>query len=106
MSRTVDLVIVGMRDAACAAANEAARDGRRVLVVDLTTSADCRRQFRRAIERDVRHRVSVMTGVEVVCVDGVKTIEVVLLRHISTRRLIGINARAVLWSDGRSCVIG
>lgn len=100
MSRTVDLVIVGLTDAARAAANEAARDGRRVLVVDVKTSSDRRRRFRRSLGRDVRHRVSVMTGVEVVCVDGVKEIEAVLLRQVRTRRLIGINARAVIWCEG------
>jgi hypothetical protein len=41
-----------------------------------------------------------LSGVEVVWVDGTKTVEVVLLRHIKSGRVIGINAgRVVVTTD-------
>jgi hypothetical protein len=99
MSRTVDLVIVGMTAAARDAAIEAARRGRRVLVVGESRDNAYLTQLRRSLEvagDGCRRRVSMLTGVEVVSVDGTTAVEVVLLRHVKTGRLTGINTSAVL----------
>jgi hypothetical protein len=101
MSRAVDLVIVGMTPAAGIAAVDAARTGGRVLVVDQTTDRRLTTRFRQFLDAadDVLERIVVLTGVEVVCVDGMLTVEAVLLRRLSTGFLIGINTRAVLVAD-------
>ena len=99
MSRHVDLVIVGVTPAACAAAIDAARRRRRVLIVSDTPANRCHRHLLRGLKahREVqRELVSVLTGVEVVCVDGTNAIEVVLLRTMKTGRMVGINTAAVL----------
>ena len=41
-------------------------------------------------------QITVLTGAEVACVDGVKSIEAVVVRQQRTRRLIGFNASALL----------
>jgi len=99
MTRTVDLVIVGMTAAGRAAAIDAARGGGRVLVVDKSGDKSYCQALRRSIKTacdGCRQRVSMLTGVEVLWVDGTSAIEVVLLRQIKTGRLIGINTGAVL----------
>jgi hypothetical protein len=99
MTRTVDLVIVGMTANGGGAAIDAARRGRRVLVVDESRNRCCCRALRQALKTagdDCLHRVSILTGVELVWVDGTTAVEVVLFRQIKTGRLIGINTAAVL----------
>ncbi|MGE0042803.1 MAG: FAD-dependent oxidoreductase [Vicinamibacterales bacterium] len=98
MSRTVDLVIVGVTPAGLEAAIAAARAGRRVLLVDRSMSAAARRRAPQALAAegpDVRRRVRVWTGFEVVCVDGVGGTEAVVLRHVRTGRLVAVNASEV-----------
>jgi hypothetical protein len=102
MSKAVDLVIVGMTTAdARVAALDAARRGQRVLVVDRTTDRRRTARFRLSLDdtADVVERIAVLTGVEVVCVDGVHAVEAVLLRRLRTGVVIGINAREVLVAD-------
>jgi len=98
----VDLVIVGMTGDAGAAAVHAARSGQRVLVVDRTTDSRLARRFRRSLHAayGVLERIVVLTGVEVVCVDGMHAVEAVLLRRLKTGRLIEFNARAVMMAGG------
>lgn len=99
MSRTVDLVIVGMSAAARAAAIDAARRRRRVLVVGESRDDGYCQQLRRSLDAagdGCRGRVSMLTGVEVVSVDGTTAVEVVLLRQVKTGRLIGVNTSVVL----------
>ena len=99
MSRTVDLVIVGMTAAARAAAIDAAHRRRQVLVVGESRDDCYCHQLRRSLDAAAdgcRRRVAVLTGVEVVWVDGTTAVEVILLRKIKTGRLIGINTGAVL----------
>jgi len=44
----------------------------------------------------VASQVTVLTGAEVVCVDGVHAVEAVVIRRIRTGQLIGVNASAIL----------
>ena len=98
MNRSVDLVIVGLTPAARAAAIAAAQGGRRVLVVDPTTRRSRCRRFRRALGCGLAgaRLVSVLTGVEVVCVDGAPGVEAVVLRRLSSGRLLAVNAGELL----------
>lgn len=99
MTRTVDLVIVGMTAGAGAAAIDAARRGQRVLVVGESANACFCQRLRRSLDvagDGCRGRVSMLTAFEVVWVDGTNAVEVVLLRHVKTGCLIGINTSAVL----------
>jgi hypothetical protein len=99
MTRTVDLAIVGMTTAGSAAAVYAARRGKRVLVVTIPRDGSSVRALRRSLKaagEGCQARVSVLTGVEVVWIDGTSAVEVVLLRQIATGRLLGINTSAVL----------
>jgi choline dehydrogenase-like flavoprotein len=108
MTRTVDLVIVGMTAAGIAAAVDAAANGRRVLIVDESRDDRYRRQLRCALGaagEASRRRVSTLTGVEVIWVDGTTAVEVVLLRQVKTRRLIGINTGAVLTTTTRGSAL-
>ena len=96
---TVDLVIVGMTDAAAAAATDAVRRGERVIVVGESKDACYCRGVRRAVHAagaSCRERLSMLAGFEVVSVDGIGAVEVVLVRNVKTGRLIGINAGALL----------
>jgi 2-polyprenyl-6-methoxyphenol hydroxylase-like FAD-dependent oxidoreductase len=99
MTRTVDVVIVGGGAAAMADAIGAARRGLKVLVVVRSRSGNLaqrlRQRFRRALEVS-QPRVIVLTGAEVACVDGVHSIEAVVVRYLRSRRLVGFNASAVL----------
>lgn len=99
MSRTVDLVVVGLTPEARAAAVAAARAGRRVLVVDATADGPRRQRFRRSLAVEngaVRRRISVLTAVEVVCVAGTTRVEAILLRRAGSGRLIAVNAADLL----------
>ena len=107
MTRTVDLVIVGAHPPATSAAIESARRGMRVLVVIRSRRTDVVRRLRRSLRaagENVQRRVTVLTGAEVVCVDGVHSVEVVVIRGVQTGRLIAVNASAILpeWKDTRN----
>jgi hypothetical protein len=88
-----------MNAAGRAAAIDAARRCQRVLIADgAHAKPDClalRRSLKTA-DCDCSECVSVLTGVEVVWIEGASAVEVVLLREIKTGRLIGINTSAVL----------
>ena len=99
MTPTVDLVVVGAAEAGIAATIDALRAGKRVLVVMRHAHADATRRVRQSL----RHagawppdHITVVTGAEVACVDGVNGIEAVVIRDIRTGRLTGINATALL----------
>jgi shikimate 5-dehydrogenase len=93
VTRTVDLVITGAGGAALAAAAEALRRGQRVLVVLRAGQMERRlwRRLRAATHADA-NRMTVMLNAEVVCVDGVGGVEAVVIRHVLTGRLCGVNA--------------
>ena len=98
MTRTVDLVIVGTTTAGRAAAVDAARRGKRVLMVTDARDGSSFRALRRSLKaagEGCQERMSVLTGVEVVWIDGTSAVEVVLLRQVATGRLLGINTSAV-----------
>jgi hypothetical protein len=99
MNITVDLVIVGITPAGMAAAIDAARCGRRVLVVDRSTSKARLRRFRHALANSgsgLQRQVRFAIGVDVVCVDRAKRVEAVVLRRIRTRQLVAVNASDLL----------
>ena len=99
MTRTVDVVIVGKDAAAVAATIDAVRRGQRVLVVIRTRRSGFTRHLRQAIGTALvlsPGQITVLTGAEVACVDGVKSIEAVVVRLVRSRRLIGFNASALL----------
>jgi thioredoxin reductase len=102
MIRTVDLVVAGDTKPAVAAAADALRRGRRVLVVLRSCDARVGRSVRRELSSvpgaKVGH-VTVMTHAEVVCVDGIDGVEAVIIRDTRTRRLSAVNASAFLASD-------
>lgn len=99
MTRRVDIVIVGANAAAFAATADAANRGLRVLLVIRPRLASLSRKLRqslRTIRGSSRRQVSVSSGAELACVDGVNAIEAVVVRHIRTGRLVGFNASAHL----------
>ena len=99
MTLTVDLVIVGMTATAAATAAEAARRGKRAPFVGQSKNACYCRGLRRTLDAagdGCRECVSILAGFEVVSVDGISTVEVVLIRQVKTGWLIGINAGAIL----------
>ncbi len=105
MTRSVDVVIVGGNAAATAATLDAIGRGLRVLVVIRLERLDLARRLRQTIRRAGRlapRQLMVLTGAEVVCVDGVTAIEAVVVRHIRTGRLLAFNASAVLNTPGRA----
>src|SRR5438132_323458 len=100
--RTVDLVVTGDDRAALAAAADAVRRGRRVLVVLCSGSTRAAQRFRRRLRLAANaddSRLTVMTNAEVVCVDGVDGVEAVVIRHTRTGRLYAVNASAFLSCD-------
>jgi thioredoxin reductase len=104
MIRTVDLVIVGYGRTAFAAAVEALQRGQRVLVVVARGDARAGRRVRRRLRAATSPnagQVAVMTGAEVVCVDGVAGVEAVVLRYVKTGRLRGVNASAFYEANRR-----
>ena len=98
MTRTVDVVIVGGDAAAVAATVDALSSGLRVLVVIRPRRSSFARQLRQAMGTagSVPPRVTVLTGTEIACVDGVTSIEAVVVRQLRTGRLTGFNASALL----------
>ena len=98
MTITVDLVVAGADDEAIQTIVAAARSGRKVLVVIGSPHPAVGRRLRRALRTshpDVRRHVSVMSGAQIVCSDGVAGIEAIVIRRIKTGRLIGVNASAI-----------
>jgi hypothetical protein len=99
MTTTVNVVVVGMTATGRIAAIEAARCCKSVLVVDSTMKKSACHAFRHELNAsapDCHRRVSLQSGVEVVWIDGKRTVEVVLLRHIKSGRIIGINTGRVV----------
>jgi len=102
--RTVDLVIDGGGSASHAAARDALKSGRCVLVVLRSDDGRVARRFRRCVCKaanvDVT-QMTVMTNAEVVCVDGVDGVEAVVVRYTRTGRLCAVNTTAFLSCDVR-----
>ncbi|MDP3720184.1 MAG: hypothetical protein Q8T13_20670 [Acidobacteriota bacterium] len=101
----MDIVIVGGNAAAMAATLDAIRRGLRVLVVIRLERLGLARRLRQAIRRAgmvAPRQLTVLTGAEVVCVDGVHSIEAVVVRHVRTGRLMAFNASAVAGAPGRA----
>jgi hypothetical protein len=98
MTRTVDVVIVGGDAAAAAATVDALSSGLRVLVVIRRKRSGFARRLREATGRVTSSppHLTVLTGTEIACVDGVKSIEAVVVRQLRTGRLTGFNASALL----------
>ena len=103
---TVDLVVTGDEGAALDTAADAVRQGQRVLVVLPTGTASGAARFRRICGAaaggiDLAANLTVITNAEVVCVDGVRAVEAVLIRHRRTGRVDGVNASAFRCCDVR-----
>ena len=99
MIRTVDLVVVGDSSNARAAAVDALERGRRVLVVLRSGKARVGRSLRRWLCRTASvgtGQLAVVTGAEVVCVDGVEGVEAVVIRYAQTGRLRAVNASSFM----------
>ena len=99
MTITVDVVVVGTNQRALAAAIEAARSGKRVLVIARTRGRELRRRIRRArgvAGAAASKRIKVLTGTEVECIAGIRAVEAVLARDIQTGRQVDVNATALL----------
>jgi hypothetical protein len=99
MTMTVDVVVVGANQRALAAAIESAQRGRRVLVITKTRGPELHRRVRRArgaVGAAVSKRITVLTGAEVECIAGIRSVEAVLARDVQTGRRIDINATALL----------
>lgn len=105
MIQTVDLVVVGDGDAARAAAADALLRGCRVLIVLRPGDPRAGRRLRRCLRKIVGPgvgRLRVLTGGEVVCVDGVDAVEAVVLKCGRTGRLSAVNASAFVSFDAAS----
>lgn len=103
MTLTVDVVIVGTTCAALTAAIDAAGRGKRVLVIGGSRGPDLRRRIRRArrIAGAARARqISVLTGAEVECVGGLRSVEAVLVRYVGTNRRVDVNTTGLLTFEG------
>lgn len=99
MTITVDVLVVGANPDALASAIASARNGNRVLVISNTRNADLRRRIRRARRlagTEASKRIGVLTGAEVECVAGVRSVEAVLARYIATGRRIDVNTSSLL----------
>lgn len=102
MTRTVDLVISGNGGAARAAAVDALRRGERVLMVLRSRDARQVHRLRRRLRKTAggdSSQLMVVAGAEVVCVDGIDTVEAVVVRHSRTGRLSAVNASTFLSCD-------
>jgi thioredoxin reductase len=97
---TVDLVVTGDESAAVAEAVDAVRRGQRVLVVLRSAGPRIVSRLRRLC-RAAKNQPAVMTNAEVVCVDGVHSVEAVVVRYTRTGRLCAVNTSAFL-----SCATG
>jgi thioredoxin reductase len=98
-SSTVDLVVTGDERAAVTAALDAVRRGERVLVVLGSDDPRVVPRLRRLCQA-VKSQLTVMTNAEVVCVDGVNSVEAVVVRYTRTGRLCAVNTPAFLLCDG------
>jgi hypothetical protein len=90
-------VIAGDGGAARAAAVDALRRGQRVLIALRCADAGVARRLRTSLLKNADvddGRLTVITGTEVVCADGVDGVEAVVLRHATTGRLSAVNASA------------
>jgi thioredoxin reductase len=99
MTVTVDVVVVGANQRAIAAAIAAAQDGRRVLVVTRERGAALHRRLRRArIAAGVAasKRMTVLSGAEVECIAGIRSVEAVLARYVRSGRRVDANTTALL----------
>lgn len=99
MTKSVDVVIVGGNAAAMAATIDAIGRGLRVLVVIRAKRLGLAQRLRRAIRAagiPAPRQLTIVTGAEVVCVDGVPHVEAVVVRHVRTGRLMAFNASALL----------
>ena len=107
MIRTVDLVIAGDGRAARAAAADALKSGRRVLVVLRSTDTREARRLRRTVLQAAGSdgdQLRIMMNTEIVCADGVDGVEAVVLRHATTGRLSAVNASAFVSFDASSAM--
>jgi thioredoxin reductase len=78
----VDLVIVGAHPAAMAAAIDAAPRGMHVIVVMRSRRVRFGRRLRRSLRatrEGLQRQVTVLTGAEGVCVDGIHSVEAVVM---------------------------
>ncbi|HEX6973308.1 MAG TPA: hypothetical protein VF147_02840 [Vicinamibacterales bacterium] len=103
MIRTVDLVVAGDGPAACVAAVNALQRGQRVLAVLRPADARVARRLRRTLLETAgtgRGQLGVITGAEVVCADGIDTVEAVVVRRLRTSRLWAVNASAFVPDGG------
>jgi thioredoxin reductase len=101
----VDIVIVGADADAVATALAQARAGQRVLIVVRARRSALVGRLRRAVReagRTLGGRVAILTGAEVVCVDGVRSVEAVVMRDIRSGRLVAVNASAIVFCDNRT----
>lgn len=101
MTRTVDVVMVCGDETAVPAVIDASRRGQRILVVIRPGSAGLARLVRQSLSGAgmSQRQVSMVTGSEVACVDGVNGVEAVVVRHVRTGKLVAFNASALLTFD-------
>jgi thioredoxin reductase len=97
--KTVDLVVTGDESAAVAAAVDAVRRGQRVLVVLHSDGSRVVPRMRRFCPA-AKSQLTVMTNAEVACVDGVGSVEAVVVRYTRTGRLCAVNTSTFLSCDG------
>jgi hypothetical protein len=105
MIGTVDLVVAGDGSAERAAAVGALERGERVLVVLRSADPRAAQRVRRILLRTARAnavQLTVLTGAEVVCADGIGGVEAVVVRHVPTGRLSAVNASAFVCADASS----
>lgn len=105
MTLSVDLVIAGDSSAGRVAAVHALQRGQRVLVVLPAGDARAGRRLRRCLCRAAASdagQLTVITNSQVVCADGVHSVEAVVVRHARTGRLSAVNALACVSFDGSS----
>jgi hypothetical protein len=89
--------VTGDESAAVAAADDAMRRGRRVLIVLRSGGPRVVPRLRRR-RRAAKSQLTVMTNAEVACVDGVRSVEPVVVRYTRTGRLWAVNTSARLHS--------
>ncbi len=96
---TVDVVVIGTNPSALAAAIESAQSGKRVLVITKMRGPELRRRVRRARTAAgavASKRIAVLTGAEVACIAGIRSVEAVLARYLQTGRRVDVNATALM----------
>ena len=97
--KTVDVVVTGDESAAVAEAVDAVRRGQRVLVVLRSGGPRLVPRLRRLCQA-AKSQLTVMTNAEVVCVDGVGSVEAVVVRYTRTGRLCAVNTSTFLSCHG------